>query len=574
MLRSAAKNFESVWVVVDPADYARVLAALTAGDDDLDLRRLLAAKVFAHTAAYDAAIAAWFAQQRDEKFPADDRRLVRARAVAALRRESRTGGGVLRRAPGRGPRRRSSSAAARSSRSTTCSTSRARCSRVDPFGERDVRARSSSTRRRAASPPAPTALEAYQKALACDPVSAFGSVIAFTVPVDDAAADAVSSLFVECIVAPAVQRRRARDPRPQEESARARGHARGGARERARLQARARRRARAGARAGGRSTTASWKVVTQAPADRRGASRPAVRVARRGERQVERDRARARRRDDRHRRRPDVARRRGVPRGAQGDDGRPRDRRARRSARTRSSPSATAWTRRPRPGSRRSCSRAARCATPKSSRRRTSTAWRWCSREATVPALATASGSRLEHGSSGVDALSASSSFMVCTPPRLPAAGRLLSPTFRIAMATSTTIRARLPAVLSRRGDRRPLVTLVLYLAHPRAVHGDVGHERVHRRRVHARPSAPAGQSALRHHRPRLLDPADRAAPSRCASTSSRRICSAVSAGMWFLDHRARARQLVRRALAAHRSAARSRRSSARRRSRCGISRS
>src|SRR5215212_4002089 len=69
MLRSAAKNFESVWVVVDPADYARVLGALHASDHDLDLRRLLAGKVFAHTASYDAAIAAWFAIQRAEKFP-------------------------------------------------------------------------------------------------------------------------------------------------------------------------------------------------------------------------------------------------------------------------------------------------------------------------------------------------------------------------------------------------------------------------------------------------------------------------------------------------------------------------
>ena len=57
MLRSAAKNFESVTVVVDPADYARVLATLEANDDDIDLRRLLAEKVFAHTAAYDSAIA-------------------------------------------------------------------------------------------------------------------------------------------------------------------------------------------------------------------------------------------------------------------------------------------------------------------------------------------------------------------------------------------------------------------------------------------------------------------------------------------------------------------------------------
>ncbi len=47
-----------------------------------------------------------------------------------------------------------------------------------------------------------SALDAYRKALACDPVSAFGSVIAFTVPVDAAAAAAISSLFVECLVAP------------------------------------------------------------------------------------------------------------------------------------------------------------------------------------------------------------------------------------------------------------------------------------------------------------------------------------------------------------------------------------
>src|ERR1044071_2192621 len=49
MLRSAAKNFESVWVIVDPQDYDRVLGSLRAADDDLDLRRLLAGKVYAHT---------------------------------------------------------------------------------------------------------------------------------------------------------------------------------------------------------------------------------------------------------------------------------------------------------------------------------------------------------------------------------------------------------------------------------------------------------------------------------------------------------------------------------------------
>src|SRR5215210_5052675 len=63
MLRSAAKNHEFVTVVVDPDDYSRVLASLTDAKTAPDLRRLLAGKVFAHTAAYDAAIAAWFAEQ-------------------------------------------------------------------------------------------------------------------------------------------------------------------------------------------------------------------------------------------------------------------------------------------------------------------------------------------------------------------------------------------------------------------------------------------------------------------------------------------------------------------------------
>ena len=60
MLRSAAKNFDAVTVICDPADYPRVLAAFEAKDDDHDLRKRLAAKVFEHTAAYDGAIAAWF----------------------------------------------------------------------------------------------------------------------------------------------------------------------------------------------------------------------------------------------------------------------------------------------------------------------------------------------------------------------------------------------------------------------------------------------------------------------------------------------------------------------------------
>src|ERR1051326_116444 len=60
MLRSAAKNHDSVTVVVDPADYDEVARQIsTAGETDLALRRKLAAKVFARTAGYDAAIASY-----------------------------------------------------------------------------------------------------------------------------------------------------------------------------------------------------------------------------------------------------------------------------------------------------------------------------------------------------------------------------------------------------------------------------------------------------------------------------------------------------------------------------------
>lgn len=69
MVRSAAKNHERVHVVVDPDDYAAVLAAL--GDDDLALRRRLAARAFRHTACYDAIIAGWFGTEANEPYPSE-----------------------------------------------------------------------------------------------------------------------------------------------------------------------------------------------------------------------------------------------------------------------------------------------------------------------------------------------------------------------------------------------------------------------------------------------------------------------------------------------------------------------
>jgi phosphoribosylaminoimidazolecarboxamide formyltransferase/IMP cyclohydrolase len=200
MLRSAAKNFASVTVIVDPEDYARVLAALEAKDDDLDLRRLLAEKVFARTAAYDAAIAYWFGCARSEIFP--ERINIPLLKETALRYGENPG----QRAAFYVERRHEGIAALQQKGGKELSFNNlldleGALFATDPFQEETCCAIVKHTTPCGLAT-GPNALEAYKKALACDPVSAFGSVISFTVPVDDDTAEAVSSLFVECIVAP------------------------------------------------------------------------------------------------------------------------------------------------------------------------------------------------------------------------------------------------------------------------------------------------------------------------------------------------------------------------------------
>jgi phosphoribosylaminoimidazolecarboxamide formyltransferase/IMP cyclohydrolase len=200
MLRSAAKNFPSVWVIADPDDYEKVLGALRAGDDDQDLRKLLAGKVYAHTAAYDAAIAAWFAKERHDKFP---QTIVvsfdRAQSLRYGENPGQTAAFYMER-PGAGIAGLKQRGGKELSFNNILDLEGALLA-VDPYaGETACAIVKHTTPCGLAIGGTP--LDAYKKALACDPVSAFGSVIAFTAPVDDATAEAVSSLFVECIVAP------------------------------------------------------------------------------------------------------------------------------------------------------------------------------------------------------------------------------------------------------------------------------------------------------------------------------------------------------------------------------------
>lgn len=201
MLRSAAKNFKAVAVVVDPADYPRVLGALQQGNADVELRRDLAEKVYAHTAAYDAAIARWFARQRDDAFP--------ERATIALARKQmlRYGENPGQRAAffvehaGRGLGALAQKGGKELSFNNLLDLEGALLA-TDPFPSQPACAIVKHTTPCGLAV-GTSAADAYRKALACDPVSAFGSVIAFTVPVDAETAELVANLFVECVVAPA-----------------------------------------------------------------------------------------------------------------------------------------------------------------------------------------------------------------------------------------------------------------------------------------------------------------------------------------------------------------------------------
>jgi phosphoribosylaminoimidazolecarboxamide formyltransferase / IMP cyclohydrolase len=201
MLRSAAKNFAAVTTVVDPADYARVLAMLGETSDHTAFRMRLAGKVFEHTAGYDAAIASWFARQREDDLP--DRIAISLEKAQSLRYGENPGqaAAFYVERPGIGLAGLSQLGGKELSFNNLLDLEGALLA-TEPFGDETCCAIIKHTTPCGLAT-GRDALDAYRKALACDPVSAFGSVISFTVPVDDAAAEAVSALFVECVVAPA-----------------------------------------------------------------------------------------------------------------------------------------------------------------------------------------------------------------------------------------------------------------------------------------------------------------------------------------------------------------------------------
>ena len=183
------------------------------GATSLELRKALAAKAYARTAAYDAAIGGWFAETLGERAPALARVRRPAGAGAALRREPAPEGRLL--SVGRARARawpRPCSTRARSSPTTTSATPTPPSSWWPSSIRRSPRpSPSSSTPTRAASALGKTLSEAYAKALRCDPVSAFGGIIALNGPIDAATAREITGIFTEVVIAPG---RHAPRPRP------------------------------------------------------------------------------------------------------------------------------------------------------------------------------------------------------------------------------------------------------------------------------------------------------------------------------------------------------------------------
>jgi phosphoribosylaminoimidazolecarboxamide formyltransferase/IMP cyclohydrolase len=187
-------------VVVDPSDYPAVLRAIQSGGDFVVLRRALAAKVYAHTAAYDGAIASWFAANEGDVFP--DQMLLSLERRFPLRYGENPGQlAAFYVEPGRSGLGSLEQLGGKELSFNNLLDLEGALLATDAFADEIACAIvKHTTPCGVAIGPAP--LDAYRKALACDPVSAFGSVIAINAPVDAAAAEHISNLFVECLVAP------------------------------------------------------------------------------------------------------------------------------------------------------------------------------------------------------------------------------------------------------------------------------------------------------------------------------------------------------------------------------------
>lgn len=204
MVRAAAKNHDFVTIVTDPADYAAVKREMEANDGAVGaaLRRRLAMAAFSHTAAYDAMIAGWLAREQGESFP--DRLVLAGRKKQTLRYGENPHQAAAAYSSG-APRAGVITAEQRQGKELSYNNlndTNAAFELVAEFAAPTVAIVKHANPCGVASRDSLAA--AYAEALACDPVSAFGGIIAVNRTLDAATAEAVAELFAEVVIAPAL----------------------------------------------------------------------------------------------------------------------------------------------------------------------------------------------------------------------------------------------------------------------------------------------------------------------------------------------------------------------------------
>jgi len=205
MIRAASKNHERLSVLVDPAEYGDFVKQLLTGDGAIDLatRKRLAAKAFAHTASYDMAIANWMAQEHSDTPP--ETLLIKATRAQTLRY-------------GENPHQQGAAYEIAGSSTGVLDAVQVQGKELsynnindadaalEAVSEFDSAQRPACVIVKHANPCGvalgDTLAEAYAKALACDPVSAFGGILAFSRALDLRTAEEISKIFTEVILAP------------------------------------------------------------------------------------------------------------------------------------------------------------------------------------------------------------------------------------------------------------------------------------------------------------------------------------------------------------------------------------
>jgi len=202
MIRAAAKNHEWVTVIVDPEDYVAVLAEIAGGGVSSETRRRLAQTAFARTAAYDSAVSNWLAEKIGE--PAPRRRALAGRLRQTLRY-------------GENPHQEAAFYVTGERRAGVATAVQLQGKELSYNNINDTDAAYELVAEFDPATPAcaiikhanpcgvalgATLADAYKEALACDPLSAFGGVLAFNRTLDSETAEEIAKLFTEVIIAP------------------------------------------------------------------------------------------------------------------------------------------------------------------------------------------------------------------------------------------------------------------------------------------------------------------------------------------------------------------------------------